>query len=260
MKWIAGVITAPREQESYIAHSVESLTKAGFGDLVVFAEPGSFIPQSFKGHVVHRPKRYGDWTNWATALYELLLSNPDTDYFLMCEDDAVVCHGCKAYLEYTIPQLGEFGSISLYTPSIYSRKRFRGFHNELQGHRTWSTVTVIMSRDKVIQFFSDPQVQLHRFENTFDKPDGYWRCEKTDPKNSLKDAVIGRWASSIGLPIYYHTPSLAEHIGNHSTLTDRESTIDNGRRSRDFVGLEYDLTPWLSEPVNVRKHTSVMLT
>lgn len=258
MKWTVGMITCPRKDgHSYIDQSLESLTKAGFS-VTVFAEPGSFVPEG--ANVIQRKKQYGDWTNWITGFYELLVSEYDSDYFMMVEDDAIICKDSKRYLEYAIPQLGEFASLSLYTPSIYHKKNFRGFHNQLEGHRTWSTVTVVMTRQKAIDFFSDPHVQKHRFEDIFGFENGYWQCPNTDPKNSIKDAVIGQWANKKGLAIYFHTPSLAEHIGDFSTLTDQESTVANGRRSLDFIGIEADLESWTKEPIAVRRHTKVLLS
>lgn len=260
MKWTVGLITAPRREGYYLDATLESLTRAGFGEAVVFAEPGSVIPPGHTGPVVVRRKQYGDWTNWATGLYELLLSEPDTDYFLMVEDDVILNRMARQYLEHALPQLGDFGSLSLYTPSYFAKRNFRGFHNELRGNKTWSTVTVVMRRDKVISLFSDPDVQRHRFEDIFGEDPRFWCCPYTDPKNSIKDAVLGLWASKDQLPIYYHTPALAEHIGDFSTLTDQPSLVKNGRRSLDFVGEDFDLTPWLSEPVAVRKLATIPLS
>lgn len=257
MKWTVGVVTAPRQDASYLNQTLESLRRAGWSEPMVFAEPGSFFPDNTK--VIQRPKQYGDWTNWATGFYELLLSEPDTDYFLMTEDDVIMCRDSKRYLEHALPNLGDFGSLSLYTPSTRHRCNFRGFHNELRGCNTWSTVTVVMARKQAISFFSDPDTQRHRFEDIFGFEDQYWCCSKTDPRNSIKDAVLGHWAQKNNLAVYYHTPALAEHIGDLSTLTDQPSTIENGRRSLDFVGEDHDLSDWLTQPVMIRTKSTIGL-
>jgi hypothetical protein len=258
-KWTIGVITAPRKKGYYLDQTLRSLKNAGWSDIVVFAEPGSPIPDDFTGHVVHRRKQYGDWTNWASGLYELFLSEPDTDYFFMAEDDALVCQGAKWYLEQTIPQLGEFGSLSIYTPSKY-RHKSRGFFNCCQGIETWSTVTVIMPHRSVWQFFSDPDVQKHRFEDIFKVQTDWWLGTPhasygkgytsiiDTVGNTVKDAVIGKWGEKNHLPIYYHTPALAEHIGYYSTLTEDFSEAANGRMTSDFVGEEADLKEWANDP------------
>lgn len=259
-KWAVGVTTAPRTQGFYLDQTLRSLRNAGWINVVVFAEPNSPIPETFDGHVVFRRKRYGDWTNWASGLYELFLSEPDADYFFMSEDDALICCGAKQYLEYALPQLGDFGSVSIYTPGKYRRKS-RGFFNCCEGIETWSTVTVIMSHKSVWRFFSDSDVQRHRFEDIFKVQKDWWLgtphasygagyTSVVDTiGNTVKDAVIGKWAEKLSLPIFYHTPALAEHIGYYSTLTEDLSEPSNGRMTSDFVGEEANLADWVNEPV-----------
>lgn len=237
MKWSVGVITCPRKNGFFLDKTIRSINNAGWDDslITIFAEPKSVTPDFFKGNVVERKKQYGDWTNWATGLFELLLSEPEADYFLMSEDDVVYNRDSKRYLELSFPHLGTFGSLSLYTPSRYHKKKFRGWHDECCGMETWSTVTVIMSKKGVIDFFSFKDTIKHRFEDIFKNPNIQWGV-KTDPRNSVKDAVLGHWAYTHQLPMYYHTPALAQHIGVNSTITDDPSSVGNGRMAADFVG------------------------
>lgn len=254
-KWSVGVTTAPRTKGYYLDQTLRSLANSGWENIVVFAEPNSPIPENFTGSVVYRRKQYGDWTNWALGLFELFLSEPDTDYFFMAEDDALICRGAKTYLEQVIPKLGDFGSLSLYTPSKYCRKG-RGFFDCCEGSQTWSTVTVIMPHDSVLRFFADSEVQRHRFQDLFKIQDSpttphasYGRGHTSlidTVGNTVKDVVLGTWASKHKLPIYYHVPALAEHIGYYSTLTDDVSDASNGRMTSDFVGEEADLEGWAS--------------
>jgi len=270
IKWTVGVTTAPRKNGYYLDRTLSSLHRAGFTETNVFAEPGSVIPEWFNGHVISRRKQYGDWTNWATGLYELFLSEPDTDYYLMCEDDVVMCKGVRSYLDYALPQIGTFASLSLYTSSkYYKTNRARCFHNECRGKNTWGTVTVIMSHASVLRFFSDQEVQRHRFFDIFEVKQDYWnnkasygmgRTSVVDcVGNTLKDAVIGQWAERLSLPIYYHSPALAEHIGVVSNLTDDDSTPENGRMTKDFVGEDYDVSGWVNQPVSYYKFTDLPL-
>ena len=169
INWTVGLITAPRDRGFYLDQTLKSINKSGFSDPVIFAEPRSIIPDDFKGDIVWRRKKYGDWTNWATGLYELYLSEPCTNYFLMLEDDVLLCTGLREYLEYCLPFLGDFASLNLYTSSKYfCSKRKRMFHNECQGKRTWSTVAVVMSHAAVLNFFSNIEVQKHRFFDIFE--------------------------------------------------------------------------------------------
>jgi hypothetical protein len=266
MKWSVGVITAPRIKGYYLDQTLNSIKDAGWDNIVVFAEPQSLIPTNFTGDVVNRRKKYGDWTNWATGLYELFLSEPDADYYFMAEDDALLCKGVKSYLEHALPSLGNFGSLSLYTSSkYYNPRRSRGFYNECRGKLTWSTVTVIMSHKSMMSFFTDKDVQNHRFTDIFQVQDGFWNLKASYGKgrtsitdcvgNTVKDAVIGQWAERNGLPMYFHAPALAEHIGNYSTLTDDLSSPENGRMSKDFVGVNFDSSTWIGEPFSIYRFT-----
>ena len=272
IKWAVGVITAPRAQGCYLPETLASIKTGGWDNPVVFAEPNSPIPEDFTGDVVRRRKKYGDWTNWATGLYELFLSEPDAHYYFMLEDDALLCKNVRVYLDYALPHLGDFASVSLYTPSKYYKSGYKGFHNEQDGRNTWSTVTVIMSHIGVLRFFSDPDVQKHRFFDIFKVGPRYWGGHGGNGSygtgytsiidtvgNTVKDAVIGQWAKNLDLPIFYHTPALAEHIGYHSTLTDDISTDTNGRMSKDFVGRDFDMSSWVGEPVNVKRFAKLAL-
>jgi hypothetical protein len=185
----------------------------------------------------------------------------------MLEDDVILCQA-KPYLEYAIPKLGEFATISLYTPSIYAKKS-RCFHNECHSNRrirSWSTVTIIMRREQVIDFFSDHDVQSHRFKDidkvlTPGKHASYGRgfTSLVDMVgNTIKDVVIGDWAHKKQLPTYYHSPALAEHIGEFSTLTEDECTVQNGRMTKDFVS-NADLSKWLEQPIPKLKSPQVLL-
>ena len=55
----------------------------------------------------------------------------------------------------------------------------------------------------------------------------------------LIDVVVGQWANRLGLDTYYHAPSLAQHIGDTTTIwSTAQDKIT--RQSRDFVGDEFD--------------------
>jgi hypothetical protein len=237
-KWSVGVTATPRK-EKYIDRTIQSIHNAGWEDVTIFAEPHSVIPDDFNGHVVHRKKQYGDWTNWATGLYELFLSEPDSDYILMSEDDCIFCKNLPVYLEYVIPLLPKFAYLSLYTGK------------EL-------TVAILLERDKAAAFLGDKDVMDHRTKSI-----------DTIHDNTSKDCVMGRWAESIGLPVYYHSPSLTEHIGVSSTLLwaklhveqwrdGKEYTEDDYPCSKDFVGEDFDASQWVGESFDVRNALDIL--
>lgn len=270
MKWTVAVIAAARGNGEYLETTLRSIIGAGWDNPIVFCEPKTIIPKWFNGDVVERRKQFGDWSNWATGAFDVLLTEPDSDYFLMSEDDCAYCKGIRSYLENTITKLGNFGSLSLFTPSIYCKKQpFKGFHNENRGKNTWSTLTVIMSKNNLIEFFSDQEVQRHRFSDLFEvglNPEGTkfsFGRGKTSVidcvGNTIKDAVIGHWAEKKGLPIYFHTPSLTQHIGQVSTLTDDIATVANGRQAADYVGDDCDISDWGKGDINITRRLKAPL-
>jgi len=53
------------------------------------------------------------------------------------------------------------------------------------------------------------------------------------------DTVVGLWAETVKLPVYVHTPSLAQHIGEVSVMWPRLGATHR-RRADDFVGEDFD--------------------
>lgn len=254
IKWSIGLVTSPRNGVSYLDQTLRSFDTTGWDNPVVFAEPGSPIPGFFSGQVVERRKQFGDWSNWAVGLYELLLTEPDTDYFLMLEDDVVFAKNVREYVEGYLGQLLPFASLSLFCPDCYTREGIPSFVNQCHGWNTRQTQTVIMHRSAVIDFFSSPTVQRHRFQHVFsDPPESIPWGVDVDPRNSVKDALIGTWAEQKKLPIYYHSPSLAQHIGIKSTLMASPAV----RATKSFIG--EDTSPNWTKALKITGHQSLLL-
>lgn len=233
MKCAIGISSAQR-MVNYVDRTVASLAVAGWDDVTIFAEPES--PAS--GTVVRRPKQYGDWTNWYCGLFELVQTHHDADYFAMFEDDVVVCKNVRKYVEGILPHLGNFASLSLYTPGIYSRPSPRLLHNECRQEETVSTLTVIFPASSVLSFLA---------YNVGHRSSGRVFFGK-DRSNTGKDIVLGLWAFHENLPIYYHSPSLAQHIGLESTLPV-ELNREEKRFATDFVGEDFDALSLLAYPL-----------
>jgi hypothetical protein len=232
-KWAVGVVTAPRA-ESYIATTLQSIKNGGWDDFTVFAEPGTKINAD---KIVIRPTVYGDWSNWYCALSELAQTNPNADYLLMFEDDCIMCQNVRQYLEIVVPKLDEFAALSFYTPAFYNRFSTENmFNKEFEGSRTLGTVTVCMKMNTALDFISDPEISKRRFLSRSST------MAAQDWSNTAKDVFLGLWAKRKGLPIYYHTPSLAQHIGQKTTLVLTYSIYDSEtqRFALSFMGEDYD--------------------
>jgi len=65
------------------------------------------------------------------------------------------------------------------------------------------------------------------------------------------DCVVGRWCREAGRPFYVHAPSLAQHVGETSTLTPAAAA--SGRRAATtFIGEDADATQLPVAPASRR--------
>jgi len=163
----------------------------------------------------------GAWPNYYLALAELLMRQPHADAYLMAQDDAVFYgrQDVRAYLEQILWPGDRPGLVSLYCSSAYTQPA-AGWHLH-QGRWVWGAVAFIFPRELAKQFITDPTVFEHRW------------C---DPKLGLADidAVIGRWAERLGISIHFSTPSLAQHVGDVSSLWHGERATGH-RRADHFA-------------------------
>ncbi|MGL4464397.1 MAG: glycosyltransferase family 2 protein [Planctomycetia bacterium] len=215
--------TAPRGVPTLDA-CLDSLRLAGFDQPVhLFAEPGAPSDDWTRpGVVLHRnERRLGCYPNWLRAA-EHLLSATDKPHLLLLEDDGEFCRGAAAALYFGLAHLESIGCLSLYTPA---HNRRAGRHTEtgwfpLRAPDRWGTVA---------QCF--PRSVLERFVREADR-------SHADGTDRHLEAFLGRR----GLRWYSHAPSLADHVGECSTLGHATGPANAGIGFRpDFVG--YRVSP-----------------
>lgn len=232
MRWVVGVQTCPREV-SYLENTLKSIERAGWSDICVFAEPGSQVPSGYR--VAYRPQRYGDWTNWIVSLFEMFSANPETDCLVLFEDDIKICVGLREYLDWSIPKLGTFGCLSLYTHPKHHCSKLKsrhGWHNEADNE--WAlcgTQAIVFTYHSLMRFLSSSKILLYRHD-------------EIGKKNSYKDCAIGKWACN-NEKVLYHTPSLVEHMGQISTLETQ------GHVSLDYVGDDFDARSYIGQSIRI---------
>jgi len=202
MKWAVGVTTAPRPL-STLGRTLESLRRAGFGRAEVFDDTA----------------RRGAWPNWLAALRALLEKDPAADALLLCQDDAVFCRELRAHLGRTLWPGPDVALCSPYCPAPY-RNATAGWHQQRRGWGLVGALCWALPRRAAEAVLRD----LGRVE-----------------AHSRIDARVGRWAAETERTVWYHTPSLVQHVGNgNSALGDRSTSPM--RSATDFIGEE--ATPW----------------
>ena len=198
MRWAVGLTTAPRPEPT-LKRTMASLQRAGWGKVSVFDDT----------------HRQGAWPNWLRAVRALLLEHRGADALLVCQDDAVFCRGLQAYLERTLWPDDQVALCSPYCPSPY-RGKTAGWHPENRG---WYLVGALC--------WAIPR----------DTAEAILRSLGHVEARSRIDARVGHWARQTGRSVWYHTPSLVQHIGNgNSALGDK--LVNSLRTARDFIGEE----------------------
>jgi len=204
-RWSVGVTTAPRAEPT-LARSLASLREAGWDEPHVFAEPDVDLPSGFE-HLVcsRRPHKLGAFPNWYLALTEMYLLKPHAEAYLLCQDDVLFAAGLRDYLEQNLWPAPEIGVVSVYCPSHYAVGKDAGFCCENRGLDSWGALAYLFSNPSIRRFLSDPQPIDHRHHGF---QDGLRNI----------DSIVGNWCKLAELPYYVHNPSLAQHIGDTSTL------------------------------------------
>ncbi len=150
------------------------------------------------------------------------MRDPDADAYFLAEDD-VLYHdrlNLREYLEGVLWPGDRPGVVSLYCPSAYDRPD-DGWHRPPGGWALGS-LTLIFPAELARQFVTDPEVLD-------------WRRTGRADGLAGPGVAVGRWASRRGIPVSYPCPSLAQHIGDRSTLW-AVAEADEGRRAARFLG------------------------
>lgn len=203
--WAVGVTTAPRQVPT-LERSLASLIAAGWNSPRLFAEPGTEIPPQFRNlPISQRDTVLGAFPNWYLGLAELVMREPQADAYLLCQDDVLFSEGLRDYLEESLQPNRDAGVISVYCPSHYATGREPGFHIENRGWHSWGALAYILPAASARALLCDSKVLEHRLNG---------------PADGLRniDSVVGRWCRQTGKTYVVHVPSLAQHIGDTSTI------------------------------------------
>jgi hypothetical protein len=216
------VTTAPRRQPT-LHWCLDSLLRAGWEEPRLFVDSAVTITERFANLPVSlREGKLGAWPSYYLALVELLMREPQADAFFLVQDDVVLYdrENLRRYLEQTLWPEHPVGAVSLFCSSAYTQPN-PGWHTRKEPW-VWGAQAFIFPREAAKRFVADPQVLEHRWSDRY-------------RGLALIDVVIGEWAARYSLPIFYPTPSLAQHVGDTSTLWP-EGRIDGGRRADWFAG------------------------
>lgn len=204
------VLTAPRPKKT-LERTLASLQTAGW----------SLGAESAAAADVYDDKESsGHFRAYMRALRYAVERDPGADAYFIVEDDVVFCRGLREYLARTLwpGPVEKIALCSPYCPEAY-RQRGLGWHDSqsrrgyyLSGSQAW--------------VFPPPAAEAVLTEVA------------TVESTHNADWEIGKWATATGRKVWYHTPSLAQHLGlGNSALGD--DAVSSIRLAADFVGEKY---------------------
>ncbi len=220
-QWAVGVTTAPRRQPTLEA-CLESLLRAGWETPHLFVDSAVQIPERFLDLPgTFRDEKTGAWPNYYLALLELLMRQPYADAYMIAQDDVLFFdrENLRQYLEDLLWPGRSSGLVSLYCSKIDTRPE-SGWHRR-EGW-TAGAHAFVFPPELAKAFVMDPSVFGHR-----------WAPDPVEARR-VND-VIGNWALDHGLPVWFPTPSLVQHVGEASTLWPGARAL-GARRADPFAG------------------------
>jgi hypothetical protein len=207
---------------------LDSLHRAGWETPHIFADRAVRIaPRHETLPITVRQPEVGAWPNYSLGLIELLMRQPGADAYLMVQDDILFYDrlNLRSYLEQVLWPTDPPGIVSLYCSAAYSRPAI-GWH-KFEGDWVWGALAFVFPRDLARQFACQTALLAQ-----------HW-SERNDGNGHI-DSLIGRWASRNDVPVFFPCPSLAQHIGDFSSLWPSQRAIGHRRADRFLADLEPD--------------------
>lgn len=223
-RWAVGVTTAPRRAPT-LHPCLRSVIAAGWPSPHLFMDGEVDVPAEFS-HLARtlRAPALGARQSYYLAIAELLERHPDAQALLIVQDDAYwPSHlPMREYLERCLWPGSEPGLVSAWCCTDDTAAE-SGWHLR---DRPWrlGAVAFIYSREAAERFVGDPLIQQQ------------CSCHPENPSGGIS-SLVGDWAARAGVPVYYPTPSLVQHLGEVSTIWENSRAVGVRRASR-FIGDE----------------------
>jgi hypothetical protein len=199
--WITGLLTANRPAVT-IDKTLESLALAGFPPPIVYYD-------------VEHHGQFAPWLNLVKYTYNLA---PNKDVYFFVEDDISMCRNVKEYIEKTacLTDPKTF-IISPYCPEVFTIKNVCWHEEQIRGNNVTGGLAWAMPNHAIKNMFDNIEYILTHLHQT------------------CGDRTLGGFAKAFGYKIYYHSPSLVQHIGLKNSAI-KDDRVNNWRQASDYVG------------------------
>ena len=214
-KWGIGMFTTKSRTQGMRARTLESYRGSGFDPPTLFTDSN---------------QNGGIW-NLHHALKTLVEESPDADAYMIVEGNVLFSKNMREYLEKELwHSVGDHGCIcSVFTPTIYASPD--RWHAENRGSRTWMSQCQIYHPLSAKKMVSDLEKELRL----------------PSPQRQI-DAAVGGWAEDNGVNIWFHSPSLTQHVFPQKTSYETNRFLDARiGYARDFIGVNRSIHEYWAE-------------
>jgi len=232
------VSVTPRDSTVH-RRTFASIRGAGFTRVFATCEPGTDTG-GCEGFVVIHDERRGQWRNFVEALRIGIAT--EAVYFLTMEDDVELCRGTAAFLALTNWPWADCGWRQLYSSAPVQRYP-RGRRSRLD-----KTIALDLIGACALLFRRDAAITLVKWAE-----ENGWRGDAPGTIDDLAskkaaDTFVGEVLTLSGYSIWSHNPTIANHIGEESTLG--HAKVSPNRIPLDFPGIDADLLQIFAEELN----------
>lgn len=231
MRFAYAVMTCESRFDTYLPRTVASLAAAGFDRPTLFIDGSLRCTNKWQlPQVVRQAEPLGPFGAWMSCVWSLFTSAPDSDRFIIFQDDIVASLGLREFLEKReYPYLG-YCNLCTY-PDNASRA-----HNE----NTWYPSNQLGLGAQALMFSNEAMAALlsspHLAKRIADKGAGprkrRWKYIDGAVSTAMKDAGYREFVSD---------PSLVYHTGDTSSIANKKQP-----QTALFKGEDFDLRTLLT--------------
>lgn len=233
-----GVIATRERINTVLPKTLWSLADAGFQQPHLFVDGVSCLTEICTPELTElyhplvkvtlRGKQIGGFGNWLLAAWELYIRNPKVEYYLLFEDDIIVCKGLREYLGKCSFPSGNF-FLNLYTEPRNEKLVLKKDPNPINGWHLSDqmgrgALGLLFARRFLLRLLTTERFYIHP-----EKP------RASGAKRGL-DGAISRAVRDLHGKEYIHYPSLLQHRDCLSIQTN----IDK-KRPESFPGENYNV-------------------
>jgi hypothetical protein len=219
-RWAVGVTTAPRRRPT-LETCLDGIVRAGWNEIRLFLDGAVRVPARYNHlSLTWREQRIGPLPAWYLALSELVHQEPQADAYLILQDDVVLYdrESLRAYLEGVLWPGDRPGLLSLFYTGQETIPGWRCTPGEWH----WGAQAFLFAPGIARALLSDADVVRTSLTASVS-------CHIPIPE------VVCDWIQRTGIDVWHPCPSLAQHIGNTSTIWPT-AAITGGRRAPWFSG------------------------